>query len=192
MHSTRWEQYCEVTVDLGSKNYKDRQTPRSLASETEALSPVTGEGSRCHPVTRSSGASLTRGKFLRSGHISRAPPRHHQGAEPPPRSPGHRHSTRSQSHSAREESPALRRRSQQPMEQKRCSEHFPCLATRANSHSSQAPRAEVPEGQCFLLMVVWFFSTKAGRKQRFNTWAQTPSGQRTLEGGKKTQLKTQG
>lgn len=42
--------------------------------------------------------------------------------------------------------------------------------TLANSHLKQIPKAEVQEGQWFLLMVVWFFSTKAGRKQGFNTW----------------------
>lgn len=48
--------------------------------------------------------------------------------------------------------------------------------TLASSHLKQIPKAEVQEGQWFLLMVVWFFSTKAGRKQGFNTWVQTHSG----------------
>ena len=123
-------------------------------------------------------ASLTGGKFLPglcAGDTTRgvgtALRRHHQGAERPTKG-------------VRVTDTAKRFKSQNMWEKKMtaCEKQAlrSSLANRkatlslssvgklANSLLPQIPKAEVQEGQWFLLMAVCF-STKTGRKQRFNT-----------------------
>lgn len=181
--ASRMQDNAVRSLFIWAPKKRQRQADSSLRAQAAfLLLGLRGRGiepSHCHPGTSSSG-----GQFLPAWAHQQSPAKAPPGSQPPPKESRSRTEQGLQSLSAREESSALRRSEQQPIEQRRSSEHFPRLATRADSHSSLVPGAEVPEGQWFLLMVVWFFSTKAGWKPRFNTWAQTHSGA-TRPGGRK-------